>query len=110
MRDDVGRLKGLWLAARADTLSILSFQVGLFGWMILSAKVLWSPPLRIDSPAHWWMMQVGMILGFLTAFPVNRWLVRQGWKEKMDYWMHLADEIEQVRAQRRPDSAAPTLA
>ena len=83
MREDVGRLQGLWLAIRADTLSILSFQVGLFGWMILSAKVLWAEPLHVDTPTHWWMMQVGMILGFFTSYPVNRWLVRKGWKERM---------------------------
>ncbi len=29
------------------------------------------------------MMQVGMILGFLTAYPVNWWLVRSGIKEQM---------------------------
>jgi hypothetical protein len=35
------------------------FQAGLFGWMVLWAKALWTPPLPIDSSAHWWMMQVG---------------------------------------------------
>lgn len=94
MREDVGRLEGLWLAIRADTLSIVAFQVGLFAWMILSAKVIWQPPLPIDSPTHWWMMQIGMILGFFTAYPVNRWLITKGWKEKMDYRTHLAAMIE----------------
>lgn len=59
MRADVGRLEGLWLAIRADTLSILSFQVGLFGWMALSHEVIWQPPLPIDSSGHWLMMQSG---------------------------------------------------
>ena len=30
-----------------------------------------------------------------TAYPVNRWLVRKGWKEKMDERIHLAHLIEQ---------------
>ncbi|MEZ5100300.1 MAG: DUF4396 domain-containing protein [Thermoleophilia bacterium] len=102
MRQDVGRLKGVWLAIRADTLSILAFQVGLFGWMILSSKVLWDTPLPIDSSTHWWMMQIGMILGFFTAYPVNRWLVKRGWKEKMDVRTHLADMVEE----REPSRAA----
>ncbi len=97
MREDVGKLKGLWLAIRADTLSIVAFQLGLFGWMILSAKVIWQPPLRIDTPTHWWMMQVGMILGFFTAYPVNRFLVRAGWKEKMDDRTHLAEHVRRLR-------------
>jgi hypothetical protein len=119
MRDDVGALRGLWLAIRADTLSIVSFQIGLFGFMVLSAKVLWQPPLQIDSAAHWWMMQVGMVVGFVTAWPVNRWLVRRGWKEKMDRRTHLAmlvrDELghdqEGSRTdRRRSTTAAPSSA
>jgi hypothetical protein len=97
MRDDVSPSRGLWLAIRADTLSILAFQVGLFGWMILSARVLWTPPLPIDSSAHWWMMQVGMVVGFVTAYPVNRLLVKRGWKEKMDYRTHLAEMLDEER-------------
>ncbi|MHB1568375.1 MAG: DUF4396 domain-containing protein [Solirubrobacteraceae bacterium] len=33
--------------------------------------------------AAWFMMQIGMIIGFFTAWPVNAWLIRKGWKEKM---------------------------
>jgi hypothetical protein len=29
------------------------------------------------------MMQLAMIIGFFTAWPVNSWLVRAGAKEKM---------------------------
>ena len=29
------------------------------------------------------MMQIGMIVGFFTAWPVNAWLIRKGWKERM---------------------------
>jgi hypothetical protein len=34
------------------------------------------------------MMQVGMALGFLTSYPMNKWLmnkwlIKQGWKEQM---------------------------
>ncbi|MFC7482973.1 DUF4396 domain-containing protein [Luedemannella flava] len=28
-------------------------------------------------------MQVGMMLGFVTAYPVNAWLIRKGIKEAM---------------------------
>jgi hypothetical protein len=108
MRQNVGRLQGLWLAIRADTLSIVAFQVGLFAWMIISAKLLWQPPLQINTSTHWWMMQVGMILGFFTAYPVNRWLVKKGWKEKMDDRTHLAEMIEQRREQTASADAPST--
>ena len=37
----------------------------------------------IDSSSHWFLMQIGMILGFVTSWPVNRWLLRHGIKEPM---------------------------
>jgi hypothetical protein len=83
MRDDVGKLEGIRQAVKVDTLSIVAFQVGLFGWMALSHFVLFRPPLEVDTSGHWLLMQVGMIVGFLTAWPMNRWLVRSGIKEKM---------------------------
>ncbi len=83
IRDDLGPISGVWAAIKADTLSILSFQVGLFGYMALFHLVFFKPPLSVASPTYWLMMQIGMIVGFFTAWPVNTWLMRKGWKEKM---------------------------
>ena len=83
MRESIGRLEGIWAAIKADTLSILSFQLGLFGFMALYHLVIWDPPLSVASSGYWLMMQIGMIVGFFTAWPVNVWLIRRGWKEKM---------------------------
>lgn len=109
MRPDVGRLRGLWLAMRADTLSILSFQLGLFGWMAASHLLIWHPPLAITTSAHWWMMQVGMVAGYFTAWPVNRWLVRRGWKEKMDRRTHLAGMVRSMERERSAPAPAAAL-
>jgi hypothetical protein len=76
--------EALWAAIQADTLSILAFEVGLFGWMALSYYVLFpAPHLMPQQPLYWLMMQIGMVLGFGTAWPANRLLVRRGVKEKM---------------------------
>jgi uncharacterized protein DUF4396 len=83
VRNQVGRLAPLRDAIRSDTLSVLGFEVGLFGWMAVSDYVIWDPPLPIDSSSHWFMMQIGMMLGFVTSWPVNRWLLRRGIKEPM---------------------------
>ncbi|MFF0668708.1 DUF4396 domain-containing protein [Streptomyces tendae] len=80
---NIGRLKGVWAAVKADTLSIIAFQVGLFLGMWLYQEVVFSPGLPKASAAYWMLMQVSMVLGFFTAWPVNAWLVRIGWKEKM---------------------------
>ena len=80
---DLGRLRGVWAAIKADTLSILAFQVGLFAGMAFYQKVIWSPPLSHATATYWMTMQLAMILGFFTAWPVNGWLIKKGLKEGM---------------------------
>lgn len=77
--------KGLIEAIKADILSLTAFEVGLFVWMALMAFVFFPAPhhLHPDSPVYWFLMQVGMVLGFLTAYPANVWLLRRGIKEAM---------------------------
>ncbi len=74
---------GIIAAMKADTLSLTAFEIGLFGWMILMRFVFFDPPLHPDEPTYWFMMQIGMILGYFTAYPMNWWLVRNGLKEAM---------------------------
>lgn len=77
--------KGLAAAAKADVASLTAFEVGLFGWMALMAFVFFPAPhqLRPDSPVFWFLMQLGMVIGFATSWPVNAWLIRAGIKEAM---------------------------
>jgi hypothetical protein len=39
--------------------------------------------LHPDRAAYWSRIQVGMVLGFATSYPVNWWLIRRGLKEAM---------------------------
>jgi Domain of unknown function (DUF4396) len=76
--------QGLIAAVKSDTLSILTFEIGLFGWMALTFFVLFpNPHLNPTQASYWFMMQIGMILGFFTSYPMNRWLIKSGWKEAM---------------------------
>ncbi|MDB5540781.1 MAG: hypothetical protein JWQ89_2508 [Devosia sp.] len=70
-------------AVKADTLSLVAFEVGMFAWMALAFYVLvpWHP--RPDNAVFWFMMQIGMIVGFITAFPANWVLIRWGIKSSM---------------------------
>jgi hypothetical protein len=79
----MSKLQGIWAAVKADTLSILAFQVGLFGGMAIYQLLLWPEPLPKTTATYWMMMQLSMILGFFTAMPVNALLIRMGVKEKM---------------------------
>ena len=75
---------GIIAALKADTLSLTAFEIGLFGWMAIMQLVLFpGPHLKPDHAAYWFLMQIGMILGFASAFPVNVWLIRRGIKEAM---------------------------
>jgi hypothetical protein len=73
--------EGIVAALKADTLSLTAFEIGLFGWMaVIQLALFTSPHLKPDHVAYWFLMQIGMIFGFLTAFPVNVWLIRRGIK------------------------------
>jgi len=79
----LGLRDGLVAAIKADALSLIAFEVGLFGWMVFVQLVAFPEHLEPNSPTFWFMMQIGMALGFLTAYPVNWWLVSAGLKERM---------------------------
>lgn len=80
----LGLRAGLIAALKADTLSLTAFEIGLFGWMAVMQLVLFTEPhLTPNHAAYWLLMQLGMILGFATAYPVNVWLIRRGIKEPM---------------------------
>ena len=71
-------------AVKADTLSILTFEIGLCAWMGITYFVFFPHPhLTPMDSAYWLMMQTGMVLGYFTSYPMNRLLIKMGWKEAM---------------------------
>ncbi|MBK4738825.1 DUF4396 domain-containing protein [Noviherbaspirillum pedocola] len=83
----LGKLEGIWQALKADTLSLTAWQVGMYCFMAVAnfwlfRKVL-GVRLEVNSPEFWFMMQIAMICGFITSYPVNWWLLKSGIKEKM---------------------------
>jgi hypothetical protein len=81
----LGLKDGLIAAVKADFISLTAFEVGLFGWMAVMAFVLFPAPhhLMPTSAAYWLLMQIGMIIGYLTSWPANVWLVNRGIKVPM---------------------------
>jgi hypothetical protein len=70
-------------AVKADTVSLIAFEIGMFGWMAFASQVLFHPRLEPTEPAYWYMMQVAMLVGFLTAYPANWWLIKRKIKHAM---------------------------
>lgn len=77
----LGVRDGLIAAVKIDTLSLIAYEVGMFAWMAVRSSVY--PGLSPTSWSYWLMMQVAMVLGFLTTYPVNWWLIARGTKERM---------------------------
>jgi hypothetical protein len=77
----------IWAAIKADTLSLTSWQVGMYGFMAFANFYLFQHVLGVamstDTPEFWFMMQIAMLCGFATAYPMNWLLIRTGVKEKM---------------------------
>lgn len=70
-------------AVKADTLSLTSWQIGMYGWMAIATFVLFDHSLDKTGPLFWFMMQIAMMAGFLTAYPTNWWLLHAGIKAPM---------------------------
>ncbi|HEY5313502.1 MAG TPA: DUF4396 domain-containing protein [Pirellulales bacterium] len=75
--------QGLIAAIQADTLSLAAWQLGMYGWMAIARFLIFGRELPVSQPLFWFMMQIAMLAGFATAYPVNWWLVRSGIKEAM---------------------------
>lgn len=67
--------KRLRVALLIATVAVLAFDLGMGATMLLVAFVLGYPP---TTAAFWLVMWGGIILGFLTAYPVVSWLLRRG--------------------------------
>jgi hypothetical protein len=78
---------GIVAAVKADTLSLTAWQVGMYGFMAIAYFVIFRAgfgiKLEVNSFEFWFMMQIAMMVGFLTSYPANWWLIRHGYKESM---------------------------
>jgi hypothetical protein len=77
----LGLRQGIVAAIKADTLSLVAYEVGMFACMIGFAHAF--PGLEPTRSVYWVLMQIGMIVGFATTYPINWWLIKRGWKERM---------------------------
>lgn len=74
---------GVLAALKADSLSLTAWQIGMYGWMAIAVFFIFGRELEKTDPVFWFMMQIAMLVGFCTSYPVNLWLVNKGIKEKM---------------------------
>lgn len=84
---DVNFWQGIKAACKADILSLTAWQVGMYGFMAFAHFYLFADVLNVELAVNtlsfWFMMQIAMLCGFVTAYPVNAWLIKSGIKEAM---------------------------
>lgn len=80
---NLSRGKALAAAIKADFFSLTSWQIGMYGWMAIVTFVIFGHEISVTNPVFWFMMQIAMIFGFATSYPINRLLLHKGIKEKM---------------------------
>lgn len=81
------RARSLRDALKADSLSILAWQLGMYGAMAIIQFLIVMPwlggMLSPTAPGFWFAMQFAMLAGFATSYPVNAVLIRRKVKEAM---------------------------
>lgn len=79
--------RGIVAALKADTLSLAAWQIGMYCAMAYLQFVVFKKSFGdvapVDSVEFWGAMQLAMIAGFMTSYPMNWWLIRVGVKERM---------------------------
>ncbi|MCY7396482.1 MAG: DUF4396 domain-containing protein, partial [Nocardioides sp.] len=62
-------------ALMAAVVTVLAFDIGMGGWMLLLHFNEYMPPATEAS--FWFLMQVGIVLGLATGYPAVQWLLRR---------------------------------
>ena len=70
--------QGIGVAALIAFATVLAFDVGMGGWMLF-LHFGWVMP-SVTDVTFLFLMQVGLVLGFLTGYPMVRFLVARGVK------------------------------
>lgn len=75
--------EGIVAALKADSLSLTFWQIGMYGWMAICRFLIFRHPLDKGGLTFWFMMQIAMLCGFVTAYGINWVLLKKGIKETM---------------------------
>ncbi len=58
----------------AAVITVVAFDIGMVGWMLLLHYNNAMPP--VTESTFWFLMQIGVIVGLLTGYPAVKWLLR----------------------------------
>ncbi|MEO3771295.1 DUF4396 domain-containing protein [Micromonospora sp. B9E7] len=58
---------------KVELVTITAFELALFAWLTLAHHVVPEPSLRPGSPIFWFAGQIGLMAGFIAAWPAASW-------------------------------------
>lgn len=67
------RRLSLWSALAAAVITVVAFDVGMVGWMLLLHFNGLMP--AVTEGTFWFLMQVGVVVGLATGYPAVKWLL-----------------------------------
>lgn len=72
-----GHARGFSIGAAlgAALITLVAFDIGMVGWMLLLYYNSAMPP--VTESTFWFLMQVGVIVGLVTGYPAVKWLLRR---------------------------------
>jgi len=70
-------------AVKSDLLSLTAWQIGMYGFMGIYLIHFAGGSLSKVSFEFWFIMQIAMLAGFITSYPMNILLIKKGFKHAM---------------------------
>ena len=75
LRAGVPFRRAVGLAFASDTLSITTMEISDNAFILLVPGAI---AAGLDDALFWWSLGVSLLIAFVAAFPVNRWLIARG--------------------------------
>ncbi len=75
LRANVPFRRAVGLTFASDTLSITTMEIVDSAFILLVPGAI---AAGLDNALFWWSLGVSLLVAFVAAFPVNRWLIARG--------------------------------
>lgn len=76
--------KAIYKAFKVDFFSLTSWQIGMYGWMAIAIWGIYDGTLPAKTSFEFWfLIQIAMLFGFISAYPTNKLLIKLGIKHAM---------------------------
>ncbi len=72
--------RALWQAIKTDFFSLVVYQVGMFLYMELAFRFILHGQIEPRVLRFWFMLQIALFIGFIFAWPANKFLLQRGIK------------------------------